>query len=159
LNQRLQEQKAQLQHEAAEKQKYKDLYERYQSQLAHYQAREEEEHDSPVKTQSKPVRLQSAAANRPQTAAIKPQSAKPASNKKQVAKIDPKQLDEVFLELKLKLQMKGFYSNQIKDYFFKPYQSEGAVSIKKLRDMFEFNGFSDKKSELLARYLIEPRDG
>ena len=25
--------------------------------------------------------------------------------------------------------------------------------------MFEFNGFSDKKSEVLARYLIEPRDG
>ena len=24
--------------------------------------------------------------------------------------------------------------------------------------MFEFNGLADKKSELLARYLIEPRD-
>jgi hypothetical protein len=24
--------------------------------------------------------------------------------------------------------------------------------------MFEFNGFTDKKSELLARYLIEPSD-
>ena len=24
--------------------------------------------------------------------------------------------------------------------------------------MFEFNGFSDKKAEVLARYLIEPRD-
>jgi hypothetical protein len=24
--------------------------------------------------------------------------------------------------------------------------------------MFEFNGFSEKKAELLARYLIEPRD-
>jgi hypothetical protein len=46
----------------------------------------------------------------------------------------------------------------MKDYFFKPYQSEAEVSIKKLRDMFEFNGFSDKKAELLARYLIEPRD-
>lgn len=75
-----------------------------------------------------------------------------------VAKIDPKQLEEVFLELKLKLQIKGFYSNQIKDYFFKPYKAEDSVSIKKLRDMFEFNGFSEKKAELLARYLIEPRD-
>ena len=75
-----------------------------------------------------------------------------------VACIDPKSLDEVFLELRLKLQIKGFYSNQIKDYFFKPYQSEAPVSIKKLRDMFEFNGFSDKKAELLSRYLIEPKD-
>ena len=24
--------------------------------------------------------------------------------------------------------------------------------------MFEFNGFSEKKSEMLARYLVEPRD-
>lgn len=80
------------------------------------------------------------------------------SKKKTVAAIDPKSLDEVFLELRLKLQIKGFYSNQIKDYFFKPYQSESHVSIKKLKDMFEFNGFSDKKAEVLARYLIEPRD-
>jgi hypothetical protein len=39
---------------------------------------------------------------------MKPQSAKP---KKTVPKVDPKQLDEVFLELKLKLQVKGFHSN------------------------------------------------
>jgi hypothetical protein len=114
---------------------------------------------SSIKASKPAPRLQSAAqGNRPMTAAVKPQSAKPAANKKQVAKIDPKQLDEVFLELKLKLQIKGFYCNQMKDYFFKPYQSETEVSIKKLRDMFEFNGFSDKKAELLARYLIEPRD-
>lgn len=54
--------------------------------------------------------------------------------------------------------MKGFHANQIKDYFFKPYSSEQGVSIIKLRDMFELNGFSDKKSELLARYLIEPSE-
>lgn len=95
----------------------------------------------------KPARLQSA---KP-----KPPSAKP---KKTLARIDPKQLEDIFLELKLKLQVKGFHSNQIKDYFFKPYQSEASVSIKKLRDMFEFNGFSEKKSELLARFLVEPRD-
>ena len=75
-----------------------------------------------------------------------------------MARVDPKQLEDTFLELKLKLQVKGFHSNQLKDYFFKPYQSEAPVSIKKLRDMFEFNGFSDKKSELLSRFLIEPRD-
>jgi len=92
---------------------------------------------------SKPQRLQSA----------KPQ----AKARKQVARVDPKQLEDTFLELRLKLQVKGFHSNQIKDYFFKPYQSEQQVSIKKLRDMFEFNGFAEKKAELLARYLIEPR--
>jgi hypothetical protein len=41
-----------------------------------------------------------------------------------VALVDPKNLEDVFLELRLKLQIKGFYSNQIKDYFFKPYQAE-----------------------------------
>lgn len=69
-----------------------------------------------------------------------------------------KQIEDVFLELKLKLQVKGFHSNQIKDYFFKPYSSEQKVSIMKLKDIFEFNGFSEKKAELLARYLIEPKD-
>lgn len=58
----------------------------------------------------------------------------------------------------MKLQVKGFHAYQIKDYFFKPYSSEQAVSISKLKDMFELNGFSEKKSELLARYLIEPFD-
>ena len=62
----------------------------------------------------KQQRLQSAnPANR-----NKPASAKP---KRTVALVDPKNLEDVFLELRLKLQIKGFYSNQIKDYFFKPY--------------------------------------
>ncbi len=72
--------------------------------------------------------------------------------------MDGKQLEDTFLELKLKLQVKGFHSNQIKDYFFKPYESEAPVTLKKLKDMFEFNGFPDKKAELLARFLVEPRD-
>jgi hypothetical protein len=38
----------------------------------------------------------------------KPASAKP---KKMVALVDPKNLEDVFLELRLKLQIKGFYSN------------------------------------------------
>lgn len=56
--------------------------------------------------QSKPARLSSA--TNQTTKVTKPQSAKP---KKTVPKVDPKQLDEVFLELKLKLQVKGFHSN------------------------------------------------
>jgi hypothetical protein len=111
---------------------------------------QEEEGVPPTKQQ----RLQSAnPANRGQ--ANKPASAKP---KRMLALVDPKNLDDVFLELRLKLQIKGFYSNQIKDYFFKPYQSEAQVTVKRLKDTFEFNGFSEKKSEMLARYLIEPRD-
>lgn len=58
-----------------------------------------------AKPVSKPARLQSAVPNN----RAKPQSAKP--NKKTVALIDPKTLEEVFLELRLKLQIKGFYSN------------------------------------------------
>lgn len=87
----------------------------------------------------------------------KPESAKPAA-KKQVPLVDPKTLDELFLELRLKLQIKGFYSNQIKDYFFKPYSSEASISVKKLKDIFELNGFGERKAETLARFLIEPRD-
>jgi hypothetical protein len=41
-----------------------------------------------------------------------------------LALVDPKNLEDVFLELRLKLQIKGFYSNKIKEYFFKPYQAE-----------------------------------
>jgi hypothetical protein len=72
--------------------------------------------------------------------------------------VDPKALEDTFLELRLKLQVKSFHPSQVKDYFFKPYAPEAPVSVAKLRDVFEFNGFPDKKSELLARYLIEPRD-
>jgi len=72
--------------------------------------------------------------------------------------VDPKSLEDVFLELRLKLQIKNFYSNQIKDFFFKPYQPDSPVSIHRLKDMFEFNGFTDKKALLLSRFLIEPRD-
>ena len=31
------------------------------------------------------------------------------------------------------------------------------MTISKLKDIFEFNNFSEKKSEQLARFLIEPR--
>lgn len=64
----------------------------------------------------------------------------------------------MFLELRLKLQVKGFHSGQIKDFFFKPYAAEQLVTVAKLRDALETNGFSDKKAELLARYLVEPRE-
>jgi len=46
----------------------------------------------------------------------------------------------------------------MKDYFFKPYNPEGEVAIKELSDIFERNGFDEKQSMLLARYLVEPRD-
>ena len=93
----------------------------------------------------------------------KPQSAKPVPDaKKKMQKplpiVDSKQLENVFLELRLKMQVKGFHSNQIKDYFFKPYNSEEKVTLVKLRNMFENNGLPANKSELLARYILEPRD-
>ena len=138
LQEKLTGKETELVRETQEKTKYKELYERYQGQVALMQAQSEE---------GKPLR--------PGSAIQKPQSAVP---KKTIPRVDAKQLEDVFLELKLKLQVKGFHSNQIKDYFFKPYSSEQQVSVRKLKDMFEFNGLTDKKSELLARYLIEPRD-
>ena len=104
-----------MQRERDEKNRFRELYERYQTQLAQKSVHEED-----IAPPTKQQRLQSAnPANRSQP--NKPASAKP---KRLVALVDPKNLEDVFLELRLKLQIKGFYSNQIKDYFFKPYQAE-----------------------------------
>jgi hypothetical protein len=45
----------------------------------------------------------------------------------------------------------------MKDFFFKPFNGDQKVSIKTLRDIFETNGIPDKKSLILARYIIEPQ--
>lgn len=39
-------------------------------------------------------------------------------------RVEKKAVVDTVLELKFKLQCKGFYSNQIQDFFFKPYQAE-----------------------------------
>jgi len=44
----------------------------------------------------------------------------------------------------------------MKDYFFKPFNSEEKVSIKQMQSIIESNGFPESQSLLLARYLIEP---
>jgi hypothetical protein len=94
MNHKLQEKQNEVQRERDEKERYKELYERYQTQLAQKSVHEEEGVPPP-----KQQRLQSAnPANRGQQ--NKPASAKP---KKTVALIDPKNLEDVFLELKLKL--------------------------------------------------------
>lgn len=72
--------------------------------------------------------------------------------------MDPKTLNEVILELKLRLQTKGIISTNVKDYIFKPFYKDAEVSIKSLKHSFEILGFKDKASLLLSRYLIEPRN-
>ena len=71
--------------------------------------------------------------------------------------MDPKHLHDVFLDLKLKLQTKCFYSSQIKDYFFKPFNGDQEVSIQALRNIFESNGLQEGKAMMLARYIVEPK--
>ena len=75
-----------------------------------------------------------------------------------MAKVEKKQITDIILELKFKLQLKGFYSNQIREFFFKPFKPDENVTVKQLVDIFETNGISDKKSLLLARFLIEPQN-
>lgn len=79
------------------------------------------------------------------------------SQAQKVTRVDPKALVDVCHELRLKLQIKAFPPAQVKDFFFKPYQSDAQVSIAELQEIFDNNGIDEKKSLLLARYLVEPR--
>lgn len=62
------------------------------------------------------------------------------------------------MELKLKLQTKGFFYHQINEFFFKPYQKEASLTQKQLIDLLETNGFDEKRARLLARYIVEPKE-
>ena len=45
-------------------------------------------------------------------------------NEKKIPRVELKLLANTITELRLKLQLKGFYQNQLKDYFFKPYNGD-----------------------------------
>ena len=74
-------------------------------------------------------------------------------------RVEKKLITDIVLEIKLKLQSKGFYSNQIQDFFFKPYNQDQEITVKQLENIFETNGLNEKKSQLIARYIIEPKQG
>ena len=74
-------------------------------------------------------------------------------------KADAVTLGPVALELKLRLQTKGFAQEQLQDFFFKPYQAEAAVSIKALAEVFDSNGVDARTSLQLARHLVEQGEG
>lgn len=61
-------------------------------------------------------------------------------------------------ELQLKLMAKGFSSNQIQDYFFKPYKADSEVSIKRIQDILDSIGIDEDQSLFVARFLIEQPD-
>jgi len=77
---------------------------------------------------------------------------------RKVPKVELTQVKNLPLELKLKLQSKGFAFSEMKDFFFKPYQGDLKVNINYLKGIFERNGIDDQKSLLLARYLVEPQN-
>ncbi len=90
----------------------------------------------------------------------KPRSAerKPAEpTTKRMAIVQIKDLQEVAVEVKLKLQLKGFSSDKMQNFFFKPFNRDGQISIKAMRGIFELNGIEEKPAFLLARYVVEPR--
>ena len=47
-------------------------------------------------------------------------------------------------------------ASHIEPMFFEPYVPEQEVSILQLKSKFEKLGADEKKSNLLARYLVEP---
>ena len=75
-----------------------------------------------------------------------------------IARVEEKVAKDISLELKLKIQVKGFFYHQIHEFFFKPYNKDARVNVKQLTDIFETNGITDKKSKLLARYIIEAKE-
>ena len=72
--------------------------------------------------------------------------------------VDTKILEEIVVEIRLKLQTKGFASNRIHEFLFQPYYPEAEISIKSLKHLFDINGINNNKAQQLARYLIELRE-
>ncbi|CDW75040.1 UNKNOWN [Stylonychia lemnae] len=162
LQQKLQEKVQELGKESQEKEKFRGLYEKYQDLVVQLQTQLEDGGVSVPKKQnstiqkSNPEQQQKSIhdTNKSQQDQLK------ASQKSvdKLPKVDPSKLSQTILALKLKLQSKAFKYEQLKDFFFKPYQPENDVSIKFLSEIFDSNGIEDKQSLLLARYLIEPSD-
>lgn len=72
--------------------------------------------------------------------------------------VDRQQLDPVCSLLKCKLQQMNLPAAHIEPLFFEPYVPEQEVSILQLKSKFEKLGVDEKKSQLLARYLVEPQN-
>jgi hypothetical protein len=80
---------------------------------------------------------QSAVVGRPGSAVA--QQRMSATNNYQLVEL--KDVEDMILGLKLKLQAKGYSNTHVHDFFFKPFQPEGDVSIKSLKSLFEIHGF------------------
>jgi len=72
--------------------------------------------------------------------------------------VDEKTVQPLVLEMRLRLQAKGCERPQ--DLVFPQYKAETEVSIKQLKTSLETAfSFKDQKALMLARYLIEAREG
>ena len=72
--------------------------------------------------------------------------------------VNKKSLADVCRFLKLKLQQKELPSTGIDPLFFEPYIPQQEVSIFQLKSKFETLGVDEKRSQSLARYLVEPQN-
>lgn len=72
--------------------------------------------------------------------------------------VNKKSLADVCRFLKLKLQQKELPSTGIDPLFFEPYIPQQEVSILQLKSKFETLGVDEKRSQSLARYLVEPQN-
>ena len=72
--------------------------------------------------------------------------------------VNKKSLADVCRFLKLKLQQKELVSSNIDPLFFEPYIPQQEVSILQLISKFDALGVDKKRSQSLARYLVEPQN-
>lgn len=81
------------------------------------------------------------------------------SNAVKQKRIEAKQLTDVVHILKLKLQEQELTSQNLQSLFFATSLPRQEVSISDLKVKFESLGVKAPKSHLLARYIVEPKQG
>ena len=75
-----------------------------------------------------------------------------------VTTVNLKTLADAIRLLKCRLQQKGLPSTHIDPLFFEPFIPQQEVSILQLKSKFETLGIDEKRSQSLARYLVEPQN-
>ncbi|CDW71575.1 UNKNOWN [Stylonychia lemnae] len=178
LQQKLQEKMNDISKEQQEKNKFKQLYEQYQDRVVQLEAQLEDGDQKPYAARPKTAVPKTENSVKQSIKELDKSSDKSkdasrsniitkdnkvkasmVSGGKMIARVDEKQAKEICLEVKLKLQSKGFFYHQIHEFFFKPYVKDQEVTVGQLTDIFETNGLTEKRSRLLARYIIEPKEG
>ena len=151
LQRQLEDKEAVLAQVEADKQQFQKLSENYMNEV---QRLNEQLNELDLKPNSK-----SKMSQRPKDTVVRDQSHSLSNiHASRVPSVNIKSLADAVRLLKCRLQQKGLPSTHIDPLFFEPLIPKQEVSILQLKSKFETLGIDEKRSQSLARYLVEPQN-